>query len=145
MINLDRGWIGRRTRLSVRRMTEPEEPCDATAGEPPPPPPPPTKKLPLSEVGWGREGGRGEGETKANEVAGEKTSFCPESLAGCSPSRRCGALLLPLGTGINSPPYPSPSPATSPVPAPASARAPRPPLWPTSSRRRRRRPCSTCP
>jgi len=25
------------------------------------------------------------GETKANEVAGEKTSFCPESLAGCSP------------------------------------------------------------
>lgn len=25
------------------------------------------------------------GETKANEVAGEKTSFCPESLAGCNP------------------------------------------------------------
>ncbi|EZA59977.1 hypothetical protein X777_16180 [Ooceraea biroi] len=43
-----------------------------TTGEPPPPP---TKKLPLGEVG----------ETKANEVAGEKTSFCPESLAGCSP------------------------------------------------------------
>jgi len=60
MINLDREWIERRTRLSVRRTTEPEEPCNATAGEPPPPlppPPPPTKKLPLSEVGWGREGG----------------------------------------------------------------------------------------
>lgn len=55
---------------------------------------PPAKKLPLGEVG----------EMKANEVAGEKTSFCPESLAGCSPFAkvRCNSYypLVPVSTSL---------------------------------------------
>lgn len=41
---------------------------------------------------------------KANEVAGEKTSFCPESLAGCSPFAkvRCNSYypLVPVSTSL---------------------------------------------